>query len=173
MIYSSYFKIYFCSCSKELSRFDYLSFLAPESHFRVSRSLCTFLISCCSIFKDHRLFAACFMRLIYYITFPCVCQGVLQKFFKFFLKLFRFAVLGFARLRPLYYITFSSVCQEVFQKFFKFFQTAWLAASLDATCILYHTFSRLSRGFSKVFRKFFASCSQVFREALSLTAHIL
>ena len=141
---------------------------------RVSLSLCTFLHLLLFNFQGPSLACRLFMRLIYYITFSCVCQGVLQKFFKFFsLSSFVLPFLGFAWLRPLYYITFSSVCQEVFQKFFKFFQTAWLAASLDATCILYHTFSRLSRGFSKVFRKFFASHSQTFREALSLTAHIL
>ena len=141
---------------------------------RVSLSLCTFLHLLLFNFQGPSLACRLFMRLIYYITFPCVCQGVLQKFFKFFLKLFRFAVLGFTRLRPLYYITFSSVCQGVLRKFFEsFFKAAWLAAALDATCILYHTSSRLSRGFAKVFRKFFADLTTCFREALSLTAHIL
>ena len=154
MIYSSYFKIYFCSCSKELSRFDYLSFLAPESHFRVSRSLCTFSSLVVQFSRTIACLPLALCDLFIISHFLAFVKGFCKSFLRFFLKLFRFAVLGFARLRPLYYITFSSVCQEVFQKFFKFFQTAWLAASPDATCILYHTFSRLSRGFSKIFSPF-------------------
>ena len=138
---------------------------------RVSLSLCTFLHLLLFNFQGPSLACRLFMRLIYYITSPCVCQGVLQKFFKFFLKLFRFAVpwLRLAATFILYHIfkRLSSGFDKVFKSFFK---AAWLAAALDATCILYHTSARLSRGFSKVFRKFFRF---LFAFTLSLTAHIL
>ena len=141
---------------------------------RVSLSLCTFLHLLLFNFQGPSLACRLFMRLIYYITFPCVCQGVLQKFFKFFLKLFCFAVpwLRLATTFILYHI-FKRLSRGLRKFFESFFKAAWLAAVLDATCILYHTFSRLSRGFAKVFRKFFADLAACFREALSLTAYIL
>lgn len=81
-------------------------------------------------------------RLIYYIIFWGVCQGVLQKFLKFFSR--------FCFAEP-------DVC------FFSFTRSdslsLALASSLDATFILYHIFLSLSRGFAKVFWVFFVNLS--------------
>ena len=142
---------------------------------RVSLSLCTFLHLLLFNFQGPSLACRLFMRLIYYITFPCVCQGVLQKFFKFFLKLFRFAVPSFAWLRPLYYITFSSVCQVVLRRFFKSFSKPLGSLPLLTRPVYYIILHRVRQ---EVLQKFFESFLQTlrpacFREALSLTAHIL
>ena len=78
------FKIYFCSCSKELSRFDYLKVLCFGLTFVI---LCFVLFVSSLVVQFSRTifaFVACFMRLIYYITSSSVCQEVFQKFFKFF-----------------------------------------------------------------------------------------
>ena len=61
--------------------------------------------------------------------------------------------------RPLYYIISSRVCQGVFQKFLSFFEALpeALASVLDATFILYHILSRLSRGFRKFLEILFST----------------
>ena len=56
----------------------------------------------------------------YYITSFSVCQGVFQKFFKFFSKTFSTAFSAGEEV-PEHYTTSSRVCQEVFQKFFQLF----------------------------------------------------
>ena len=138
---------------------------------RVSLSLCTFLHLLLFNFQGPSLACRLFMRLIYYITFSCVCQGVLQKFFEFFSQALLLAVpwLRLAVTFILYHI-FKRLSRGLRKFFESFFKAAWLAAVLDATCILYHTFSRLSRGFAKVFRNFFRF---LFAFTLSLTAYIL
>ena len=151
LIYSSYFKIYFCSCSKELSRFDYLSFLAPESHFRVSRSLCTFSSLVVQFSRTIACLPLALCDLFIISHFLAFVKGFCKSFLSFFLKLFRLAVLGFARLRPLYYITFSSVCQEVFQKFFRKFLR-----------VIRKPFEKLSRWQLIYYSTFFSLCQAFF-----------
>ena len=78
-----YFKFTFVRVQKNCRDLIILV-LALESHLRVSLSLCTFFHLLLFNFQGPSLFAARFMRLIYYITFSSVCQEVFQKFFKFF-----------------------------------------------------------------------------------------
>ena len=78
---------------------------------------------------------------VYYTTFPFACQGVFEKFFEVFSKVFRKAsetvsfshrlASGWYFLHPHfqaldYYTTFCSVCQEVFRKFFEVFSLAFV-----------------------------------------------
>ena len=80
-------------------------------------------ISCCSIFKDHRLLAACSCDLFIISHFLAFVKGFCKSFLSFFLNSFASPFLGFAWLRPLYYITFSSVCQVVLRSFLNLFQS--------------------------------------------------
>ena len=104
-----------------MSRFDYLSSLLLSL-------TCVFLfcfvlsfISCCSIFKDHRLLAACSCDLFIISHFLAFVKGFCKSFLSFFLNPFASPFLGFAWLQPLYYITFSSVCQVVLIKYLNLF----------------------------------------------------
>ena len=109
------------------------------------------------------------------VSTSSVSFGSLTALYLIYLLLFNFqgpslaARLSFSLARLEYYIIFFAVCQGVLQKFFWFFST-FLLLSLDATFILYHILSRLSRGFWKVFRSFFRFA---LFNVLSLTALIL
>ena len=132
-------------------------------------------ISCCSIFKDHRLLAACSCDLFIISHFLAFVKGFCKSFLSFFLSSFASPFFGFARLRPLYYITFSSVCQVVLRKFFKSFSKPLGSLSLLTRPVYYIILYRVCQ---EVLQKFFESFLQAlrsacFRETLSLTAHIL
>ena len=109
------------------------------------------------------------------VSTSSVSFGSLTALYLIYLLLFNFqgpslaARLSSSLARLEYYIIFFAVCQGVLQKFFWDFLFS-LLLSLDATFILYHILSRLSRGFWKVFWSFFRFALFV---VLSLTALIL
>ena len=122
-----------------------------------------FLISCCSIFKDHRLFAACFMRLIYYITFPCVCQGVLQKFFEFFSQALLLCRSLASRGCDLYIIShFQAFVKGFWESFLKSFSKPLGSLPLLARPVYYIILHRVCQ---EVLQKFFESFLQTLRPA--------
>ena len=111
-------------------------------------------ISCCSIFKDHRLLAACSCDLFIISHFLAFVKGFCKSFLSFFLKLFCLPFLDFVWLRPLYYITFSSVCQVVSRKFFKSFSKPLGSLPLLTRPVYYIILHRVCQ---EVLQKFFES----------------
>ena len=160
MIYSSYFKIYFCSCSKELSRFDYLSFLAPESHFRVSRSLCTFSSLVVQFSRTIACLPLALCDLFIISHFLAFVKGFCKSFLRFFLNSFASPFLASLGC-DLYIIShFQAFVKRFFKSFLSFFKPLGLPPLL--TRPVYYII--LSRVCQEVFQKFFESFLRVLRK---------
>ena len=113
-------------------------------------------ISCCSIFKDHRLLAACSCDLFIISHFLAFVKGFCKSFLSFFLKFFCFAVpwLRLAATFILYHI-FKRLSRGFEKVFWIFFQSrlARCRSWRDLYIISYFIafVKRFCKSFSKVF----------------------
>ena len=99
-----------------------------------------------------------FARPVYYITFRFVCQGVFQKFFQLFSRLFRSVPLAFRRKCPTIISHLFSFVKRFFKSFSTFFRDFFRGSFLSESdpAIISHLFSFVKR-FLKVFSTFFVT----------------
>ena len=119
--------------------------------FRVLTALYFLSISCCSIFKDHRLAVVSATCILYHIS-KLLSRGFAKVFFNFFQALAFFALGRFCDdLDIISY--FQSLVKRFSQSFLKFFQT-WLCFAFlaDSLYSIPHP-----RRFVNTFRAFFAT----------------
>ena len=174
LIYSSYFKIYFCSCSKELSRFDYLSFLAPESHFRVSRSLCTFSSLVVQFSRTIACLPLALCDLFIISHFLAFVKGFCKSFLSFFLSSFALPFLASLGC-DLYIIShFQAFVKWFWESFLNLFQSrlARCRSWRDLYIISYFLafVKRFCKSFSKVFCR---PCGLLSRSSLVDSSYII